>query len=88
MKPSVLDPCLFYKVSNGSLQGIQATQVHDTLGGGDDEFAALGKEKSKKFKCKPRTNSLSFQFNGFLVDKHESGGYIYTRRTTAPISEK
>ncbi len=49
MKPSVLDPCLFYELSNGSLQGIQATQVDDTLGGEDDEFAALEEEKSKKF---------------------------------------
>ncbi len=36
-----------YELSNGSLQGIQATQVDDTLGGEDDEFAALEEEKSK-----------------------------------------
>ncbi len=84
MKPSVLDPCLFYKLSNGSLQGIQATPVDDTLGGGDDEFAALEKEKSKQFECKPRTNSLPFQFNGFWVDKHESGGYILHQKDYCP----
>ncbi len=76
MKPSVLDPCLFYKINDTGLQGIQATQVDDTLGGGDEEFSALEEQTCKRFECKPRTNNLPFQFNGFWVDQHETGGYV------------
>ncbi len=88
MKPSVLDTCVFYKLSNGSLHEIQATQVDDTLGRGDDEFAALEEEKYKKLECKPRTNSLSFQFNGFWLTSTSLEDEFCTRRTTAPPSEK
>ncbi len=45
MKPLVLDPCLFYKINETGLQGIQATQVDVTLGGGDEEFSALDATK-------------------------------------------
>ncbi len=36
----------------------------------------LKKENTKKFECKPRTTTFPFLFNGFWVDKHDSGGYI------------
>ncbi len=36
----------------------------------------LKKRNPKTFECKSRTKSLPFQFYGFWVDKHESGGYI------------
>ncbi len=75
MKPSLLDPCLFYKLNDTELQGIQVTQVDDTLGGGTVEFGKLEEEKSK-FECKPRTTTLPFLFNGLWIDKHHSGGYI------------
>ncbi len=64
MKPSVLDPCLFYKLSNTGFQDIQVTQVDDTLGGGTEEIGALEEETSKTFECKPRTTTLPLLFNG------------------------
>ncbi len=65
MQPSVLDPCLFYKFDCNCFQGIQVSQVDDTLGRGTEAFGALEEEKSKKFECKPRTTTLPFLFNGF-----------------------
>lgn len=76
MQSSVLDPCLFYKVVGSMLEGILVTQGDDTLGGGASEFSALEEEKSRRFECKVRTNSLPIQFNGFCIDEHESGGHI------------
>ncbi len=76
MRPSVLDPCLFCKLSRKRRQGIQDTQVDDTLGGRDDEFVALQKETSETFECIPRKKSLPFHFNCFWVDNHDSGGCI------------
>ncbi len=58
------------------LQGIQVTQVDDTLGGGTVEFGKLEGEKSNKFECQPRKTTLPFLFNGLWIDKHHSGGYI------------
>ncbi len=47
MQPSVLDPCLFYKLNSNCFSGIQFTQLHDTLVGGTEAFGALEEETSK-----------------------------------------
>ncbi len=76
MKAFGIESFIFNKLANSELQWINARQEGDTLGGGDDEFAALEEVISKTFECKPRINTPPFQFNGFGVGKHKSGGYI------------
>lgn len=75
MKSSALDPCLFYKHIDGKLEGIQVTQVDDTVGTGTERFSKLEIEKSSKFECKPRTESFPMKFNGMILEK-SGNGYV------------
>ena len=84
MVPNTLDPCLFFKVKKGkenelcsTLEGLQGTQVDDTLGTGDLFFEDLEEEESKSLEGKPRVSKLPFKFNGAWIDKNkDSTGYI------------
>ena len=43
---SSIDPCFFYQVEESRLQGVQVTQVDDSLGGFTEKFSNLEQEKS------------------------------------------
>ncbi len=57
MQSSVLYPCLFYKLDSNCFQGIQVTQVYDTLGGGNEAFGALGSNASLRLELLPFPSS-------------------------------
>eukprot|EP00171_Calliarthron_tuberculosum_P000888 IDg888t1 len=88
MKPTSLDPCLFYKVVNSVLEGVEVTQVDDTFGGGKESFSKLEEMKSSRFECHPRSEKLPIKFNGFWIDKHESGGFIMHQKDFATKIEE
>ncbi len=67
---------------------MQATQVDDTLGGGDDEFAALEEEKSKRLNGTRERIFSRFSSTVFGWISTSLEDTFYTRRSTVPISEK
>eukprot|EP00172_Hildenbrandia_rubra_P001407 Plantae.Rhodophyta-Hildenbrandia_rubra.ctg19560.p1 GENE.Plantae.Rhodophyta-Hildenbrandia_rubra.ctg19560~~Plantae.Rhodophyta-Hildenbrandia_rubra.ctg19560.p1 ORF type:complete len:408 (+),score=40.52 Plantae.Rhodophyta-Hildenbrandia_rubra.ctg19560:574-1797(+) len=71
MQQSVLDPCLFFKMENGALKGMEATLVDDTLGSGDPDFSKLEEEKSKRFEVKDRDCSSKMRFGGCDIERIE-----------------
>ena len=46
VKVTALDLCLFYKLGNNGLEGLQVTKVDDTYGGGSSKFSLLETTKS------------------------------------------
>ncbi len=88
MKPSVLDPCLFFRKTNSKLKGIQVTQVADTLGGGPELFSATEESNSKRLECEPRSTNLPVQFNGFWIGSHTSEGYTLHQKDHCDNTEE
>ena len=76
MRSAVSDPCFFYKLRFGKFEGVQVTQVVDSLVGGNEDFSNLEKDKSSKFECKPRTEKLPFKFNGAWIDRNKYGDFL------------
>lgn len=54
MRPSACDLSLFFKQLNGSLQGLVATHVDDTLSAGNSGFEKYTQITAKRFDAKPR----------------------------------
>ncbi len=67
-KHSVMDPCLFWKCSEDSLQGLQIVLVDDTLSTGTDSFMNIEEDASKVFETKARTTDFLFTFNGITIE--------------------
>ena len=85
MDQSAMDPCLFYKLRNGSLQGIEASLVDDTLSTGNEDFMRLEEEKSKKFDVKEREQGSEIQFSGCIITRNPHNFLISQQRYTKKL---
>lgn len=55
MKQSVIDRCLFFKVDDRTLSGVQGTIVDDMIATESDSFVALEDDATKRFECKAKS---------------------------------
>ncbi len=81
MKPSVFDPCFLNKLSDSGFQGIHATQVDDTLGGGDDEFSALEEKTSKDLSASHVQILFLFNATVFGLTNTNQEAIVCTKKT-------